>query len=326
MRTPIAAIAVGAALVLGACSGGSGSGGADGPGASDAAATNASNGAQPAVLARPVALAGLPEVELLAPGETEAGPAPTFEWNAVDGAAAYRLSVVGPDRPLWSWVGEETRVTLALRTDDRSEQAPGLEIEQGSWWSVAALAADGSVLALSPFRAVSPEQGPAEPTPPPFLDGTPLAAGDTADDGADGADEAPEAPEAPASSDSGELPDACDIVTPEEVAQVFGDVADYGPSGFPTGEGSDCVFERVNDGLTIDIQLDPTTAGYRPEDWVSGEPTPVDGLGDESYIVNDGLSIKIAWIHGASSAHVWAYAGSEQAVIDLAKLVDSRLP
>jgi hypothetical protein len=104
-------------------------------------------------------------------------------------------------------------------------------------------------------------------------------------------------------------------------------VADFGPSGFPVPDGgSDCTFERINDGLTIDLTIEPGTEGYRPQDWVRGEPTPVEGLGDQSYFHNDGLAIYMGWTHGDNTVTIFAYAGSETALVDLAKVIDSRLP
>lgn len=312
VKARIIVVAVGAALLLGACGGGGSSDGGEARTAARSGRTHDA-GAEATVIARPAALSSLPEVVLLAPAETDAGVAPTFEWEPFEGAAAYRLSVVAPDRPLWSWVGAETSVAFALRTTERSEDAPGLEIEPGSWWSVAALADDGSVLALSPFRSVSPGDAPDELVPPAFAGGAATAAAAEPED------------ESPATA-PGELPDACDIVTPDEVAPVFGEVADHGPAGFAWGEGTDCSWIRINDELNIDLMLQPDHSAYAPEDWVWGEPTPVDGLGNQSFINNDGLSIMIGWTHGENSARISAYAGSEAKLVELAKLIDSRMP
>ena len=105
---------------------------------------------------RPAVFAEFPLVTLLGPAQTNAGVGPTFEWTPVDGATSYRLSVVGPDGPIWVWEGTETTVALALRPDPRPASAPALEIVAGSSWSVAALDAAGDLIAISGNRPVSP--------------------------------------------------------------------------------------------------------------------------------------------------------------------------
>lgn len=105
---------------------------------------------------RPAVFADFPLVSLIGPPQTGAGVGPTFEWDAADGAASYRLSVLGPDGPIWLWEGAETSVALALRPDPRPASAPALEIVAGSSWSVAALDAAGDLIAISGSRPVSP--------------------------------------------------------------------------------------------------------------------------------------------------------------------------
>lgn len=101
--------------------------------------------------------AGLPGIELVAPAETGAGEVPTFEWEAVDGAARYRLVVLdGSGAMLWAWNGAETKVNLGGVSDDRPEGAAGPVIDAGSTWSVVAFDADGNPLAASSLRPVSP--------------------------------------------------------------------------------------------------------------------------------------------------------------------------
>jgi len=105
---------------------------------------------------RPAVFADFPSVTLLGPAQTNAGVGPTFEWAPVEQAASYRLSVLGPDGPIWVWEGSETSVPLALRPDPRPASAPALEIVAGSSWSVAALGATGDLIAISGNRPVSP--------------------------------------------------------------------------------------------------------------------------------------------------------------------------
>ena len=59
---------------------------------------------------RPAVLQHLPLVELVGPTATNAGPVPVFEWQAVSGADAYRLSVRGPEARTWAWTGAETSI------------------------------------------------------------------------------------------------------------------------------------------------------------------------------------------------------------------------
>ena len=105
---------------------------------------------------RPDAFADYPHVALIGPPQTGAGVGPTFEWTPVDGAVSYRLSVLGPDGPIWLWEGADTSVALALRPDPRPASAPALEIVAGSSWSVAALDGAGNLIAISGSRPVSP--------------------------------------------------------------------------------------------------------------------------------------------------------------------------
>lgn len=101
--------------------------------------------------------AGLPAVELLAPGATGAGEVPAFEWQAVEGAARYRLVVIdGNGEPLWAWNGAETKVNLGGLPGERPEAESGPVITPGSIWSVAAFDAEGNALAISELRPVSP--------------------------------------------------------------------------------------------------------------------------------------------------------------------------
>ena len=97
------------------------------------------------------------QVVLIAPPTEGAGEVPTFEWEPVQGAAGYRLFVVGGDgTAIWSWEGTETSVALGGLTVDRPEGAEGPVVTAGSTWSVVALDAEGHVVAVSVQRPVSP--------------------------------------------------------------------------------------------------------------------------------------------------------------------------
>lgn len=101
--------------------------------------------------------AGLPALTLIAPETTGAGEVPAFEWEAVDGAARYRLVVLGGSgEPLWSWNGAETKVNLGGLPGERPEGVSGPVIAADSTWSVVAFDAEGNALAASNLRPVSP--------------------------------------------------------------------------------------------------------------------------------------------------------------------------
>lgn len=101
--------------------------------------------------------AGLPVITLVAPDTSGAGEVPAFEWEAVDGAARYRLVVLGGSgEPLWSWNGAETKVNLGGLPGERPEGVSGPVIAADSTWSVVAFDAEGNALAVSNLRPVSP--------------------------------------------------------------------------------------------------------------------------------------------------------------------------
>lgn len=101
--------------------------------------------------------AGLPALTLIAPETTGAGEVPSFEWEAVDGAARYRLVVLdGSGEPLWSWNGAETKVNLGGLPGERPEGVSGPVIAADSTWSVVAFDAEGNAIAASNLRPVSP--------------------------------------------------------------------------------------------------------------------------------------------------------------------------
>lgn len=138
-------LALAGLVALVACTGG---GGGDGNGGT---AGDGENGTEP-VGGGAVQAA----VELTAPPEEGAGEVPTFEWEPVESAAAYRMVVLDAEgRAVWAWEGPDTSVALG-GVPDRPEGAEGPVLTPGSTWSVAALDAEGHVLAVSPARSASP--------------------------------------------------------------------------------------------------------------------------------------------------------------------------
>ena len=137
-------LALAVLMVLGACTGG-------GAGDGGTTAGDGGNGPEP-VGGGPVEAT----VELTAPPEEGAGEVPTFGWEPVAGAAAYRLVVLDAEgRAVWAWEGPETSVALG-GVPDRPEGAEGPVLTAGSTWTVAALGADGHVVAVSAARPASP--------------------------------------------------------------------------------------------------------------------------------------------------------------------------
>jgi hypothetical protein len=97
------------------------------------------------------------EIALVAPPEEGAGKIPTFEWRRVKGASGYRLAVpdAGGDA-LWAWQGTATSVVLGGVADRPVKGEAGPVLEPWASWSVLAFDRDGSVVAVSSLRAVSP--------------------------------------------------------------------------------------------------------------------------------------------------------------------------
>lgn len=105
----------------------------------------------------PIAGSGLDELALVSPHTVGVGEVPTFVWEPVEGAKAYRLFVVGGDgAPIWAWEGKATSVALGGLWVQRPEGDNGPILTRGSTWSVAALDGDGHTLAVSRVRPVSP--------------------------------------------------------------------------------------------------------------------------------------------------------------------------
>lgn len=84
------------------------------------------------------------------------GSRPMFEWETVDGAALYFL-VVKDDAGVayWAWSGSETSIPLG-GAEFPENHGNGPTIGPGFTWSVSAYATDGTFLAISGERLISP--------------------------------------------------------------------------------------------------------------------------------------------------------------------------
>jgi hypothetical protein len=137
MRTACLAVAL---VLLAGCSGGGGSAGPE------TGATVAGGGQSVAERL------GIAEIAL---AEPEAGP--VFSWEAVDGAAAYRLVVLdGDGRAYWAWRGTGTEVALGGGTKPWPKGSGAPHAGEGYTWSVTALDADGVPVAISGRAPVAP--------------------------------------------------------------------------------------------------------------------------------------------------------------------------
>jgi hypothetical protein len=275
--------------------------GPSGPGEGNTSASGTGVAGVAGAYGRPPALARLPLVDLVGPAAMNAGPAPVFEWRGVDNAVTYRLSVRGPEIRTWAWSGPETSV----RYGGVSEGQSGPTIVPGTVWSVAALGADGSLLALSELRPISPtdDPGPA----PDWLTAVP----------------APAAEAPPAASPAGEF-DACDLFSADEItAAIDGtwgtpELSDYG-----SGNGR-CEWTSAN-GTVLAIDVMPADA-YDPDGW-DADGT-VEGLGEQSYIVSHGWDRRIGFVRGGRSVMLtidWTRVDLE-VFVGIARDIENRLP
>jgi hypothetical protein len=248
---------------------------------------------------RPAALADLPLVELVAPGATNAGRAPTFRWGTVAGAAAYRLTVLGSDAPRWSWQGNASEV----RYGGVPEGVDGPSLVAGSWWSVAALDESGALVALSELRAVSPA---SDPGLEPSWAGGPVATA-----------AAPTVAPTTAAT-------ACAIVSTAEItAAIQGDWGEPKDESLGAGDLS-CAWTSSH-GTLLTLSVEPA-GNYDPEGW--GADEKINGLGSTAYGANHGWDRRIGWVHDDVSVTLLIdFTKVDKAgYLALAHVVDERLP
>jgi hypothetical protein len=330
-RSVLSVLSIGAVtLVLAACSasagaaldgasaGGTNAGGADAGGAD---AGGASAGGAVTTRPRPAVFADLPTIELLGPGETGVGRAPTFAWTPVTAATTYRLSVLAPDAPTWAWLGAATSV----RYGGVPEGVNGPSLRPGSWWSVAALGHDGTVLAMSELRAVSPtdERGPE----PAWANGSMVASGGqdapTAPASAAPASAAPD-PAAPAQGGGPILGRACDLLSAGAIADAI--EGEWGAPELTTfGQGGSWCEWTSARGSILSVSIGPA-GHYDPDGW--GADETLEGIGDKAYRVNHGWDRRIGFVHGDLSVMMTIdYTRVDQTGFKhLAESIDDRLP
>ena len=238
------------------------------------------------------------------PAATNAGPAPVFEWRGVDSAAAATGCRSAARRP--SDVGVVGTGNLGpLRWRHRGPVGPDHRPGHPDW-SVAALGADGSLLALSELRPVSPTDDPG--AAPDWLAAAPVAS-------------AAAPPAAP--SPAGEF-DACDLFSADEIAAAIDgtwgtpELTDYG-----SGSGH-CEWTSTN-GTILGIDVMPADA-YDPDGW-DADGT-IEGLGEQSYIVSHGWDRRIGFVRGGRSVMLtidWTRVDLEM-FAGIAREIEKRLP
>lgn len=285
------------ALVVAAC-------GSDSGEPPEGSGGNGSGSGDIFTLPRPALFADLPKVELVAPGRANAGAAPTFEWEAVSGAEAYRLFVLAPDGPTWAWTGEGTSV----RYGGVEAGVPGPALMAGSWWSVAALDTDDGVIAMSELRAVSPDAdlGPE----PQWTSVRPTTSEPTEEPGSGG-------------GTMGEQ--ICDLVSADEITGLIkGSWGAGSGETYPSGTTGRCDWTSEN-GSELSISLLGADS-YDPEGWdADGEVTD---LGSEAYWAKSVWDYRIGFVTDEVSVTlVIDYTKVDrEGFADLARLVEGRLP
>jgi len=264
-------------------------------------------------LDRPAALADVPDLELLAPGATDAGGSPVFSWAAVEGATTYRLAVVRADGPVWAWDGQETEVRFGGFADEPDAGAGVLRLGAAAWWSVTAYDADDTLLAASGLRAVSPDGAAPDP----------LA---TAADADAAASEAPK----PA------LDSACGLYSDDEAREFLeGELREPGHGGIDDdGLGLSCSWERADDEfLTLDVTVRPEASREKWDEYLESmlEYDPelqhsFPDLGDASYLTEDWGGTRLEVMYGDVLVIVrsgWT-GGAGPASMDIARLLFER--
>lgn len=262
-------------------------------GAATSAAPNDVATAAASLHPRPAALADLPFVELVGPSTTGAGLAPIFEWRAADGASGYRLSVRGPQQRSWAWSGKATSVRYGGTVDRQA----GPVIVPGMRWSVAAFDHDGSIVALSELRPLSPtdEPGP-EPDWITAAQPTPVASPEAGDEDAA----------------------TCALLGVDEISAAI-----EGAWEAVNDMGYRCEWRSRNGSvLSIDLLAAET---YDPEGW--GADETIDQLGDRAYRVTHGWDRRIGFVRDDVSVMlVIDYTKVDaDGFLHLARLVEGRV-
>lgn len=194
------------------------------------------------------------------PVEAEVGSVPTFEWAPIDGAALYRLAVLGSEGPIWAWEGPETTVNLGGLVGDRPEGMAGPVVLAGTSWSVAAFDEAGRVLEVVGPIVLS--EG-----------GAPTATSAE--------------PESTAEPSASDLPDPCALVLQADVDALLGGPGGPGDSGDVSGPGDtvggrSCSWSQ-GFGSTLRVSIFVRPGFLTPIDICSEYCEPIAGIGNEAW-------------------------------------------
>jgi hypothetical protein len=294
----------------------------DGAGTTAAGTTGAGTTVATSTIARPAILADLASVDLLDPGSTGAGPAPLFRWGAVEGAATYRLTVLGPDGPRWAWEGEATEIRYGGVDEDQA----GPVIVPGSWWSVAALDAAGDLVATSDLRRVSPGQDPG-PEPAWTSGGDAGAEASATASAAAGNVAQPDGTAAAGGPVTLETVRPCSLLGLEQLAEAIpGEWSAPEESIYPHGKGGSCSWTFAESAYGGGLRLSVSAAeAYDPAGW-GGEADPLlDGIGEDAYLTRSGMDRKVGFRRGELNVTLsFDYGEIDfEAYAALARLVDA---
>ena len=96
-------------------------------------------------------------IELRTSG-AEGGPWPVLEWETIDGAESYGVTLYAASGDVyWRWRGPDTEVRVGgFPEEPEPDAALAPRVEEGMTWDVVARDDDGSVIAQSGERPISP--------------------------------------------------------------------------------------------------------------------------------------------------------------------------
>lgn len=152
--------------------------------------------------------------------------------------------------------------------------------------------------------------------------------GDSADDPADETtqvDEPTDEGETDEPEPTGDAPDACSLITTDEVATVL-QAARPDDSGFQVttesvvvGEGTSCIYTWTSDfaGSTFDVGVFPSELYFDP----GTEKTPLPDIGDDAFEQDENYYAQVGgWV-----VHIVNVQLTEQAPVDLLEIAAGRL-
>jgi hypothetical protein len=262
-----------------------------------------------ATLERPETFSALPEITLLSPSPTGAGPVPVFSWRPVDGAASYRISVLGQQGPIWAWLGDNTEVRMGGLDAEPAPGAGGILLTEPAYWTVAALTEDGRVIALSGLSPVSPDDNPTSWVPGAVT-------------------EAPEQSPAPTPKAEEEF-SACGLLTTEELSLYLETEPTVGEAEtLADGQYYGCEWQIPDDELSyVSIEIYTGDQHWNPTGWAGPDYETVEGLGEDSFAYLDWGGWRVGILRDGRTIYLTTGLGPTKEVqtLELARQIDTRL-